>query len=51
LEEYKYPHAYPGGWVEQRYLPEGVEADWFKPRGHGYEREIIERLKEMKRRD
>jgi putative ATPase len=48
---YKYPHAYPGGWVEQRYLPEGVDADWFKPKGHGYEREIIERLKEMKRKD
>jgi putative ATPase len=45
---YKYPHAYPEGWVEQRYLPEGVEADWFKPKGHGYEQEIIERLKNMK---
>ncbi len=43
-EEYKYPHAYPEGWVEQRYLPEGIEGDWFKPKGHGYEQEIIERL-------
>ena len=42
---YKYPHDYPDGWVEQRYLPEGVEGGWFEPRGHGYEREIIERLK------
>jgi putative ATPase len=49
-EGYKYPHAYPEGWVEQRYLPEGVEAEWFKPQGHGYEREIIERLEEMKRK-
>jgi putative ATPase len=48
-EGYKYPHAYPEGWVEQRYLPEGVDADWFKPKGHGYEQEIIKRLKEMKR--
>ena len=23
--EYKYPHDYPGHWVEQRYLPEGLE--------------------------
>jgi hypothetical protein len=30
-------------------LPEGVDADWFKPKGHGYEQEIIKRLKEMKR--
>lgn len=22
--EYKYPHSYPGGWVDQRYLPEGL---------------------------
>jgi putative ATPase len=44
-EEYKYPHDYPEGWVEQRYLPEGVEGGWFQPKGHGYEQEIIERLK------
>jgi putative ATPase len=49
-EGYKYPHAYPKGWVEQRYLPEGVEAEWFKPKGHGYEREIVERLREMQDR-
>ena len=45
---YKYPHDYPDGWVEQRYLPEGVEGGWFEPRGHGYEREIIERLKKWR---
>lgn len=43
-EVYKYPHAYAEGWVEQRYLPEEVEGGWFRPKGHGYEREIIERL-------
>jgi len=48
-EGYKYPHAYPKGWVEQRYLPEGVKAEWFNPRGHGYEQEIIRRLEKMKR--
>ena len=47
-EGYKYPHAYPRGWVEQQYLPEGVDADWFRPKGHGYEQEIIKRLKAMK---
>lgn len=26
---YKYPHAYPGGWVEQRYLPRGLERGCF----------------------
>ncbi len=43
-EGYKYPHAYPGGWVKQRYLPEGVAGGWFRPQGHGYEQEIMERL-------
>jgi putative ATPase len=43
-EGYKYPHAYPDGWVEQRYLPGEVDGGWFRPKGHGYEREIIERL-------
>ncbi len=28
---YKYPHAYPDGWVEQCYLPERVEGRWFRP--------------------
>ena len=49
-EGYKYPHAYPEGWVEQRYLPEGVEGGWFQPKGHGYEREIIERLEKWRKR-
>ncbi|MDY7078058.1 MAG: AAA family ATPase [Chloroflexota bacterium] len=43
-EGYKSPHDQAEGWVEQRYLPEGVEGSWFQPKGHGYEREIIERL-------
>jgi putative ATPase len=45
-EGYKYPHAQPEGWVEQRYLPEGIGGGWFHPKGHGYEREIIERLEQ-----
>ena len=49
-EAYKYPHDYPEGWVEQRYLPVGVEGGWFKPQGHGYEREIIERLEQWRKR-
>jgi putative ATPase len=27
--EYRYPHSYPGHWVEQRYLPEGLERGCF----------------------
>ena len=41
---YKNPHAYAEGWVDQRYLPEGVEGGWFKPEGHGYEAIVVARL-------
>ena len=35
---YKYPHSYPGGWVEQRYLPEGLERGCFyRPSDRGWE--------------
>ena len=30
---YLYPHNYPGGWVEQRYLPEGLEKGCFYQSG------------------
>jgi putative ATPase len=50
-EGYKYPHDYDDGWVEQRYLPEGIEGGWFQPKGHGYERQIIERLERRRRKD
>ena len=36
--EYKYPHDYPGHWVEQRYLPEGLERGCFyQPGESGWE--------------
>ena len=47
---YLYPHNFPGHWVEQRYLPEGVRGGWYKPTLQGYEKVIAERLKEMRKR-
>ncbi len=41
---YKYPHAYPGHWVDQRYLPTGMEPNWYRPSDQGYERTIRQRL-------
>ncbi len=36
--KYKYPHAYPGGWVEQQYLPDGLERGaFFHPSERGWE--------------
>ena len=35
---YLYPHNYPGGWVPQRYLPEGLERGCFyQPSPRGWE--------------
>ena len=35
---YLYPHNYPGGWIEQRYLPEGLEhGAFFSPSPRGWE--------------
>ena len=36
--EYKYPHNYPQGWVDQRYLPEGLERGaFYRPSERGWE--------------
>lgn len=36
--DYRYPHDYPEGWVEQRYLPDGLERGAFwKSAGRGWE--------------
>ena len=35
---YLYPHNYPGGWVDQQYLPEGLERGaFFSPSARGWE--------------
>ncbi len=35
---YRYPHNYPKGWVDQRYLPEGLEKGCFyQPSDRGWE--------------
>ncbi len=36
--EYRYPHNYPAGWVDQRYLPDGLERGcFFHPTERGWE--------------
>lgn len=35
---YLYPHNYPGGWVDQQYLPDGLEKGaFYKPSANGWE--------------
>ncbi len=48
---YLYPHNYPGGYVEQDYLPKEVRSSTFYvPKEEGFERTLKERLKEMRRK-
>jgi putative ATPase len=48
-DAYKYPHSYPGAWIEQQYLPEGMKAPgWYRPKQLGYEAQIHERFKSRK---
>ena len=44
-EGYQYPHAFPGHWVSQQYLPDGLRGkQWYHPGELGYEKTIKERL-------
>jgi putative ATPase len=46
---YKYPHAFPGHWVEQDYLPDGLKGkQWYTPSDQGYEARIAEWLAQLK---
>ncbi|EEG78505.1 replication-associated recombination protein A [Dethiobacter alkaliphilus] len=49
-KEYRYPHDYPGNFVPQNYLPDGMKRPGFyKPGDNGYERSIKERLQRWDR--
>lgn len=44
---YKYPHDYPSGYVEQRYMPLNFEIkNYYKPKNRGYERNILRFLRD-----
>ena len=49
---YLYPHNYPGGWVEQEYLPKRLKNRLFyRPSDRGFEREIRKRMEGRKKRN
>ena len=42
---YLYPHNYPGAWVDQEYLPDGIKKRiFYRPTDRGMEREIARRM-------
>ena len=47
---YRYPHNFPGGWVHQEYLPEGLKLQTFyRPTERGFEKEIKRRVAAYRR--
>jgi putative ATPase len=45
---YRYPHDFPGAWVEQQYLPEHLgDSRYYEPTDRGTEAEIGERLRNL----
>lgn len=45
-KDYKYPHDFPGHWVDQRYLPETLRGKrFYEPSDQGREKEIADRLR------
>jgi putative ATPase len=48
---YRYPHNYPGAWVAERYLPEGVQRkSFYKPTDRGFERDLKRRIAARRKR-
>jgi len=45
--DYKYPHNFEGGFVPQRYLPEGVRKKYYRPKDAGYEKSIRHYLQKL----
>lgn len=41
-KNYKYPHSYPQHWVEQRYLPHGMNPQFYEPQLNGSEKALVE---------
>jgi putative ATPase len=47
-EDYKYAHDFPGGWVDQEYLPE--ERRYYEPTDRGHEKTIRERMERLRKK-
>ncbi len=50
-KDYKYPHDYPGHFVEEEYLPENLRGrTYYHPTEQGFEKEIKKRLEVWRRK-
>ena len=51
-DDYKYPHNYDHHWIKQHYLPEEYrDSSWYKEGSEGREPKLVNRLKEIKRKE
>ena len=51
-EGYQYPHDFPGAFVAQQYMPEGVKSGpYYEPSDEGFEKEIAQRMAQWKALD
>ncbi len=48
---YQYPHDFPNSWVEQRYLPDGVDGPFFEAGVSEHEDELVQRWRRRTGRD
>lgn len=49
---YRYPHDYPGAWVEQRYRPQAAQSHrYYHPKDQGAEPEVARRLRSLRTGD
>lgn len=46
-KNYKYAHSYPQNWVDQRYLPKGVEVKFYGPQFNGSEKMLVEQFQSV----
>jgi len=47
-EGYRYPHSYPGHFVEERYFPEQIgQKAFYRPESEGREKFLKERLEAL----
>ena len=50
-EGYKYPHSYPGAWIEQQYRPDTMDGvEFYQPKDQGQEPKLAARFKGRKKR-
>jgi putative ATPase len=48
-KDYKYPHSFPGAWVDQQYAPEDfIKEPYYEPSDRGHEKKIKERMEKIK---